>query len=222
MATLHLMKKATLSAAIVAFGLATTIPCTVSAQAEKPAETRTVTPKAEAAVDPAAPYKHVTFAKGEKPRVVMETTMGKMILELWPDVAPKHCQSFVHLVGKNYYDSISFHRIIAGFVIQGGDPMGTGSGGPGYTIPAEFSDTLKHDVGILSMARTPDPNSAGSQFFICLSRERTAALDKQYTIFGKVVEGLDIVDAIGKVKTGSGDKPVTPVLMTKVYMEKKG
>ncbi len=222
MATMQLLQKATLSAAILAFGLATTLPCNVSAQAEKPAATRTVTPKAEAAVDPAAPYKHVTFAKGEKPRVVMETTMGKMILELWPDVAPKHCQSFVHLVGKNYYDSISFHRIIAGFVIQGGDPMGTGSGGPGYTIPAEFSDTLKHDVGILSMARTPDPNSAGSQFFICLSRERTAALDKQYTIFGKVVEGLDIVDAIGKVKTGSGDKPITPVLMTKVYMEKKG
>jgi cyclophilin family peptidyl-prolyl cis-trans isomerase len=128
----------------------------------------------------------------------------------------------VHLVGKNFYDSVSFHRIIAGFVIQGGDPQGTGGGGPGYTIPAEFSDTLKHDVGILSMARTPDPNSAGSQFFICLSRERTASLDKQYTIFGKVVEGLDVVDAMGKVKTGAGDKPVTPVLMTKVYMEKKG
>jgi len=222
MSTMQLLQKATLSAAILAFGLTTTIPCTVSAQAEKPAEARTVTPKAEAAVDPAAPYKHVTFAKGEKPRVVMETTMGKMVLELWPDVAPKHCQSFVHLIGKNFYDSVSFHRIIAGFVIQGGDPQGTGGGGPGYTIPAEFSDTLKHDVGILSMARTPDPNSAGSQFFICLSRERTAALDKQYTIFGKVVEGLDIVDAMGKVKTGPGDKPVTPVLMTKVYMEKKG
>jgi cyclophilin family peptidyl-prolyl cis-trans isomerase len=195
----------------------------VSAQDNKPAETRTVTPKAEAAVDPAAPYKNVTFAKGEKPRVVMETTMGKMILELWPDVAPKHCQSFVHLINKNFYDSVSFHRIIAGFVIQGGDPQGTGMGGPGYTVPAEFSDTLKHDVGILSMARRGDDiNSGGSQFFICLTRERTAALDKQYTIFGKVVEGLDVVKAIGAVKTGPGDKPVTPVLMTKVYLEKKG
>jgi peptidyl-prolyl cis-trans isomerase B (cyclophilin B) len=187
-----------------------------------PAESREVKPKPEVAVDPAAPYKHITFAKGEKPRVVVETTMGKMVLELWPDVAPKHCQSFVYLVGKNYYDSVSFHRIIPGFVIQGGDPQGTGMGGPGYTVPAEFSDTLKHDLGILSMARTPDPNSAGSQFFICLSRERTKNLDKQYTIFGKVVEGLEVVEAIGKVKTGAGDRPVTPVLMTKVYMEPKG
>ncbi|HWO57835.1 MAG TPA: peptidylprolyl isomerase [bacterium] len=196
----------------------------VAAQDNKtaPAESREVKPKPEVAVDPAAPYKHITFAKGEKPRVVVETTMGKMVLELWPDVAPKHCQSFVYLVGKHYYDSVSFHRIIPGFVIQGGDPQGTGMGGPGYTIPAEFSDTLKHDLGILSMARTPDPNSAGSQFFICLSRERTKNLDKQYTIFGKVVEGLDVVEAIGKVKTGPGDRPVTPVLMTKVYMEPKG
>ena len=222
MTTTQFCQKAALSAAILAFGLATIIPRGVSAQAEKPADARAVTPKAEAAVDPAAPYKHVTFAKGEKPRVVMETTMGKMVIELWPDVAPKHCQSFVHLVGKHFYDSLSFHRIIAQFVIQGGDPQGTGMGGPGYSVPAEFSDTLKHDVGILSMARSSDPNSAGSQFFICLARERTAALDKKYSIFGKVIEGLDIVDAIGKVKTSPGDKPVTPVLMTKVYMEKKG
>lgn len=186
------------------------------------AETRTVQAKPEAAVDPAAPYKGVTFAKGEKPRVVMETSMGKLVLELWPDVAPKHCQSFVYLINKHFYDSVLFHRIIPGFVIQGGDPQGTGMGGPGYTVPAEFSDTLKHDLGILSMARTPDPNSAGSQFFICLSRERTKSLDKQYTIFGKVVEGLDIVEALGKVQTGTGDRPVTPVMMTKVYMEKKG
>lgn len=188
----------------------------------KPAEARTVTTKPEVAVDPAAPYKHATFAKGEKPRVVMETTMGKMVLELWPDAAPKHCQSFVHLVGKNFYDSLSFHRIIAGFVIQGGDPQGTGMGGPGYTVPAEFSNTLMHDLGVLSMARSSDPNSAGSQFFICLSRDaRIQNLDKKYTIFGKVVEGLAVVDAMGKVPTGPGDKPVKPVLMTKVYMEKK-
>jgi peptidyl-prolyl cis-trans isomerase B (cyclophilin B) len=188
----------------------------------QPAATRAPQTKTEAPVDPAAPYKHVTFAKGEKPRVVMETSMGKLVLELWPDVAPKHCQSFVHLVGKHFYDSVTFHRIISGFVIQGGDPDGNGSGGPGYTIPAEFSDTLKHDLGILSMARTPDPNSAGSQFFICLSRERTKNLDKQYTIFGKVVEGLPVVEAMGKVPTAPGDKPITPVYMTKVYMEKKG
>lgn len=193
---------------------------TTKSSAAAPA--RTVQAKPEAVVDPAAPYKGVTFAKGEKPRVVMETSMGKLVLELWPDVAPKHCQSFVYLVNKHFYDSVLFHRIIPGFVIQGGDPQGTGMGGPGYTVPAEFSDTLKHDLGILSMARTPDPNSAGSQFFICLSRERTKNLDKQYTIFGKVVEGLDVVEALGKVQTGTGDRPVTPVMMTKVYMEKKG
>jgi cyclophilin family peptidyl-prolyl cis-trans isomerase len=232
----------TVSAAVLALGIAVLLPGYAVAQEgqaadttkkeaatksdgktaeSKPAEARAVKTKPEVAVDPAAPYKNVAFAKGEKPRVVMETTMGKMVLELWPDVAPKHCQSFVHLVGKHYFDSVSFHRIIAGFVIQGGDPQGTGAGGPGYTVPAEFSDTLKHDLGILSMARTPDPNSAGSQFFICLSRERTMSLDKQYTIFGKVVEGLDVVEAMGKVPTGPGDKPLKPVLMTKVYMEKK-
>lgn len=242
MRTTQRWSKITLSVAILALGISVLMPGYAGAQEgqasdsakkesatktdgktaeQKPAEARAAKTKPEVAVDPAAPYKHVTFAKGEKPRVVMETTMGKMVLELWPDVAPKHCQSFVHLVGKHYYDSVSFHRIIAGFVIQGGDPQGTGSGGPGYTVPAEFSDTLKHDLGILSMARTPDPNSAGSQFFICLSRERTKSLDKQYTIFGKVVEGLDVVGAMGKVQTSTGDKPVTPVRMTKVYMEKK-
>lgn len=196
---------------------------TAQTDTSKPAAAipRTPEKKSEATVDPAAPYKGVTFAKGEKPRVVMETSMGKMVLELWPDVAPIHCQSFVYLVNKHFYDSVTFHRIIPGFVIQGGDPDGNGSGGPGYVIPAEFSDTLKHDVGILSMARTSDPNSAGSQFFICLSRQGTASLDKKYSIFGKVVEGLDVVDAMGKVATGPGDKPLKPVYMTKVYMEKK-
>lgn len=190
---------------------------------QQPAAARTPQPKTEVPVDPAAPYKHVKFAKGEKPRVVMETTMGKMVIELWPDAAPVHCQSFAHLVSSGFYDSLSFHRIISGFVIQGGDPQGTGMGGPGYNIPAEFSDTLKHDRGVLSMARSADPNSGGSQFFICLSRNANVAnLDKKYSIFGKVVEGLDVVDAMGVVKTAPGDKPITPVLMTKVYMEKKG
>lgn len=194
---------------------------TDSAKSKTPAAASTPQLKTEVPVDPAAPYKNVKFAKGEKPRVVMETSMGKMVIELWPDVAPKHCQSFVYLVNKHFYDSLTFHRIIPQFVIQGGDPEGTGMGGPGYEVPAEFSETLQHDRGILSMARSSDPNSAGSQFFICLSRERTASLDKKYSIFGKVVEGLDIVDAMGKVQTGPGDKPVKTVYMTKVYMEKK-
>lgn len=193
--------------------------------AAKPAETkpaeapaRQVETKPEEPVDPAAPYKNVKFAAGEKPRVVMETSMGNMVLELWPDVAPKHCQSFVYLVNKGFYDSVMFHRVVPGFVIQGGDPQGTGMGGPGYTLPAEFSTTLKHEEGILSMARTSDPNSAGSQFFICLAN--TPHLDGKYTIFGKVVDGLDVIHKIEKTPA-QRERPVTPVYMTKVYMQPK-
>jgi peptidyl-prolyl cis-trans isomerase B (cyclophilin B) len=193
-----------------------TAPGGTVAPASKPEEK----PKTEAApVDPKAPYKSVTFAKGEKPRVVMETTQGRIVIELWPDTAPKHCQSFVYLVNKGFYDSLTFHRIVPSFVIQGGDPKGNGTGGPGYSVPAEFSETLLHEDGILSMARAQDPNSAGSQFFICLGR--LASLDKKYTIFGKVVEGLDVVHKIEKVPV-QGERPVTPVVMTKVYLEKKG
>ena len=168
------------------------------------------------AVDPKAPYKSVAFAKGEKPKIVMETTMGKIVLELWPDIAPKHCQSFVYLVNKGFYDTLTFHRIVPGFVIQGGDPLGNGTGGPGYSVPAEFSNK-PHEDGVLSMARSQDPNSAGSQFFICLGR--LTSLDNKYTVFGKVIEGLDVVHKIEKVKT-SGERPAEPVKMTKVSVEK--
>jgi peptidyl-prolyl cis-trans isomerase B (cyclophilin B) len=168
------------------------------------------------AVDPKAPYKSVIFAKGEKPKIVMETTMGKIVLELWPDVAPKHCQSFVYLINKGFYDSLLFHRIVPGFVIQGGDPLGNGTGGPGYNVPAEFSNK-PHEDGVLSMARSSDPNSAGSQFFICLGR--LTSLDNKYTVFGKVIEGLDVAHKIEKVKVAS-ERPVEPVKMTKVYVEK--
>ncbi len=168
------------------------------------------------AVDPKAPYKSVTFAKGEKPKIVMETTMGKIVLELWPDVAPKHCQSFVYLINKGFYDSLLFHRIVPGFVIQGGDPLGNGTGGPGYNVPAEFSNK-PHEDGVLSMARAQDVNSAGSQFFICLGR--LTSLDNKYTVFGKVTEGLDVAHKIEKVKVAS-ERPVEPVKMTKVYVEK--
>jgi len=197
-------------------------PKTEAAPADttKPATKAEEKPKTEAApVDPKAPYKSVTFAKGEKPRIVMETTQGRIVLELWPEVAPKHCQSFVYLTEKGFFDSLTFHRIVPSFVIQGGDPKGNGTGGPGYNVPAEFSETLLHEDGILSMARAQDPNSAGSQFFICLGR--LASLDKKYTIFGKVVEGLDVVHKIEKVPVQS-ERPVTPVVMSKVYLEKKG
>lgn len=162
-----------------------------------------------------APYECVEFAHGETPRVVMETTLGTMILELWPDVAYKHCQSFVYLANKGFYNSLTFHRVVPRFVIQGGDPDGNGTGGPGYTVPAEFSDS-PHVEGTLSMARASDPNSAGSQFFVCLGR--LAVLDGAYTVFGRLVDGYDVLRAIENVPT-SRERPNTPIVMTRVFLE---
>jgi peptidyl-prolyl cis-trans isomerase B (cyclophilin B) len=127
-----------------------------------------------------------------------------------PDVAPGHVGNLLGLAKIGYYDGLIFHRVIKGFMIQGGCPQGTGTGGPGYTIPAEFNAT-KHEPGVVSMARTSDPNSAGSQFFICL--ERVPHLDKQYTAFGRTADeaSLAVVKAIGLVPTGSQDRPTKPV-----------
>ncbi len=156
---------------------------------------------------------------------VLETNYGKMVLAFFPEKAPMHCTSFKRLVNAGYYDCTTFHRIIPGFMIQGGDinskdaiEGNEGMGGPGYNIPAEFNDT-PHNKGILSMARSADPNSAGSQFFVCLGRERTAHLDGQYTVFGKLIEGVETLDAIAQVQIGPGDAPVQPVVITKAYME---
>lgn len=135
-------------------------------------------------------------ANGKKLRVRLDTEAGPILLEFYPDRAHNHVLSFVQLAQRGYYNGISFHRIVPTFVIQGGDPTGSGSGGPGYKLPAEFND-IPHDDGILSMARTSDPHSAGSQFFVCLSRERTKGLDHEYTVFGKVVDGLPAVHKIG-------------------------
>jgi peptidyl-prolyl cis-trans isomerase B (cyclophilin B) len=195
-------------------------PAQTPADTGKAAEAKPRTPetKPEEPVDPAAPYKSVTFAAGEKPRVMMETSMGNITIELWPDVAPNHVKSFVYLINKGFYDSLMFHRVVPGFVIQGGDPEGTGMGGPGYQVPAEFSTTLKHEEGTLSMARSQDPNSAGSQFFLCVAN--TPFLDGKYTIFGKIVEGLDVIHKIEKTPA-QRERPVTPVYMTKVSMMPK-
>ena len=130
--------------------------------------------------------------------------------EMYPDVAPKTVQNFVDLINKHFYDGLIFHRIIKGFMIQGGDPEGTGMGGPGYTIPGEFSangfnNDLKHTRGVLSMARTMDPNSAGSQFFIM--HQDAPHLDGQYAAFGKLTSGFDVLDAIASVKTDWMDRP---------------
>jgi peptidyl-prolyl cis-trans isomerase B (cyclophilin B) len=162
----------------------------------------------------------------------METDQGSMKVVFWYDVAPNTVASFVSLAETGFYDGVTFHRIVPGFVIQGGDPTGTGFGGPGYNVAAEFSDR-PHDVGVLSMARTGDPlegkgisprsefaNSAGSQFFICLSREKTQSLDRKYTTFGQVVEGLDVVQKIAAVPLAdvSAGRPVKAPVITKMQV----
>jgi len=145
----------------------------------------------------------------------LETSKGPIRVTFFPDVAPGHVKNFLALAKIGFYNGLAFHRIIKGFMIQGGCPEGTGSGGPGYTIKAEFNST-PHEPGVLSMARTSDPNSAGSQFFICLDRH--THLDRQYTAFGKVAdaESLATVKALGGVPTGRGDRPVDEVVIKKV------
>ena len=147
---------------------------------------------------------------------------GKIVAELYPEMAPISVNNFISLVKKGFYDGLIFHRVIEGFMIQGGCPNGNGMGGPGYTIKGEFSqngftNNFKHTKGVLSMARAMDPNSAGSQFFIM--HEDAPHLDGQYAAFGKVVEGMDVVDEIASVKTDYNDKPLEPQVMKKVTIE---
>ena len=155
-------------------------------------------------------------------QIELETTMGTILLDLWPDVAPEHVKNVFGLTKIGFYDGVIAHRIIPDFVVQIGCPQGTGTGGPGYTINAEFNDK-KHEAGVLSMARTNDPNSAGSQFFICLSR--VPHLDNQYTVFGKTAnqESLDVVLKMGGVDTNSQDRPLedVKVLSTKTIVTPK-
>jgi len=145
--------------------------------------------------------------------------------ELYPDVAPQSVNNFVSLVGKGFYDGLIFHRVIPGFMIQGGDPEGTGMGGPGYSIKGEFTmngfeNNLKHEKGVLSMARSMMPDSAGSQFFVM--HETSPHLDGQYAAFGKVIEGQDVVDAIAVVDTDFSDRPRSPQVMKTVTVETFG
>jgi hypothetical protein len=151
--------------------------------------------------------------------ITLDTTQGPIRLTLDSSVAPGHVRNMVALAESGYYDGVPVHRIIKGFMIQGGCPEGTGTGGPGYRIPAEFNKT-PHEPGVLSMARTNDPNSAGSQFFICL--ERVPHLDNQYTAFGRTADqaSLDVVKAIGNVRTGGGDRPVEPVVIKKATVKR--
>ena len=148
-----------------------------------------------------------------------ETSMGNFKVELFEAQAPNTVGNFVKLAEKNFYDGVIFHRVIDGFMIQGGDPTGTGRGGPGYQFADEIHPQLKHtSEGILSMANA-GPNTNGSQFFITLVP--TPHLDGRHTVFGKVVEGMDVVKKIGKTRTGPGDRPVTDVVMKSVRIERK-
>ena len=155
--------------------------------------------------------------------VVIEMENGKKIkIELYPDIAPISCENFEKLVKSGFYDGLTFHRVIPGFMIQGGCPKGNGTGGPGCTIKGEFSgngvkNDLKHTRGVLSMARSMMPDSAGSQFFIM--HEDAPHLDGQYAAFGKVIDGMEVVDEIAEVATDYNDKPTTPQVMKKVTIE---
>lgn len=145
--------------------------------------------------------------------------------ELYPDIAPQSVYNFVSLINKGFYNGLTFHRIIPGFMIQGGDPEGTGMGGPGYSIKGEFASNgfkndLKHTKGVLSMARSMVPDSAGSQFFIM--HETSPHLDGEYAAFGKITEGQDIIDAIAVVDTDYSDRPRTPQVMKTVTVETFG
>jgi peptidylprolyl isomerase len=140
-------------------------------------------------------------------KVLLKTSMGDITLQLYDDM-PITAGNFQKLVEKGFYDGTVFHRIIAGFMIQGGDPTGTGCGGPGYSIKDEFTRKNKNDRGTISMANA-GPNTGGSQFFINLVNNNF--LDSKHPVFGKVVEGMDVVDALGKVKTGANDKPAKEV-----------
>lgn len=157
--------------------------------------------------------------KMTNPIAVFETNHGTFEIELFEDKAPITVKNFIDLAEKGFYDGLIFHRVIDGFMIQGGDPNGMGTGGPGYTIPDEFHKDLKHDSeGVLSMANA-GPNTGGSQFFITLAA--TPWLDGHHSVFGKVVKGMDVVREIGKVDTDFQNKPLAKVVMEKVTIRRE-
>lgn len=176
-----------------------------------------------------AEIKQKKFTKEEvkkmaETKAVIETRLGNIELKFFPDVAPNHVSNFIELAKKEFYDGTSFHRLIPGFMIQGGDPNSKspdkakhGTGGPGYTIKAEFSEK-PHKRGTLSMARAADPDTAGSQFFICVAD--SSFLDRQYTVFGEVVSGMDIADKIVNLTRDRRDNPLERIEMKVKIIEK--
>lgn len=159
------------------------------------------------------------MAKENTVNIVIDTNMGEIKAELYPDVAPVTVKNFVDLIKKGFYNGLTFHRVIEGFMIQGGCPRGNGTGGPGYCIKGEFrangvKNDLKHERGVLSMARAMDPDSAGSQFFIM--HETSPHLDGQYAAFGKVTDGMNVVDKIATVRTDFNDRPLEKVVINEM------
>lgn len=165
--------------------------------------------------------------EGDKnPVATIEMEDGKIIkMELYPEIAPNTVRNFISLANSKFYDGLIFHRVISGFMIQGGDPEGTGMGGPDYSIYGEFTNnqfenTLLHTKGVISMARSNDKNSAGSQFFIM--HGDTPSLDGDYAAFGKVIEGMDVVDSIAQVETGSDDRPKKDIKIKSISVDTFG
>lgn len=163
----------------------------------------------------------------QNPVITITMENGSVIkAELYPEVAPNTVNNFLSLAGKGFYDGLIFHRVISGFMIQGGDPEGSGMGGPGYSIKGEFrrngfkDNTLRHTAGVLSMARAQNPNSAGSQFFIM--HKDAPYLDGEYAAFGKVVEGMDVVDAIAGCETDYSDRPMEDQRISSMTVETFG
>lgn len=164
--------------------------------------------------------------KDKNPIATIKMENGDLIkIELFPEIAPNTVRNFISLANNNFYNGLTFHRIIPKFMIQGGDPKGNGTGGPGYTIAGEFksngfNNTLTHTKGVISMARSKDKNSAGSQFFIM--HGDAPHLDGEYAAFGKVIEGVDIIDKIANTKTSSGDKPIQEVKIQTITIDTFG
>lgn len=162
----------------------------------------------------------------QNPVITITMDNGDVIkAELYPEIAPVSVNNFISLVKKGFYDGLTFHRVIEGFMIQGGCPLGNGTGGPGYTIRGEFSQNgfhnpLKHEAGVLSMARAMHPDSAGSQFFIM--HETSPHLDGAYAAFGKITEGLDVIDKIAKVPTGFRDRPLEDQVIATIVIDTLG
>ncbi|MCJ7688946.1 MAG: peptidylprolyl isomerase [Clostridiaceae bacterium] len=183
-------------------------------------------PEVKQEVEPTQKIETEKGPNDKNPLVTIEMEDGSIIkVELYPEIAPNTVRNFVSLTNSKYYDGVIFHRVIPGFMIQGGDPDGTGMGGPGYEIAGEFSNNgfdnvLKHERGVISMARSSEPNSGGSQFFIMV--DSAAQLDTDYAAFGKVTEGMETADKIVSVETGQNDRPKKDQIMKKVTVDTFG